>query len=160
MRKNKRSFTLIELLVAMSVIALLIGLSVFGIQQILKGARDTQRRKFLNDMQLAFMNQTLNGGTLPIELTGSLTTVTVGNTVLRLQGALKRSDSDSYSDHHQTTADVTDYCYRNIGPDFVVGAWLENGTYYFVTNTTSVYTEMNQNPTGGPFIAQCNDGIF
>lgn len=52
MSNNKKAFTLIELMVAMGVIAVLIGLSVFGIQTVLRNQRNTERLKFTDDVEL------------------------------------------------------------------------------------------------------------
>jgi prepilin-type N-terminal cleavage/methylation domain-containing protein len=49
--KNIKAFTLIELLVAMAIIAILIGMSVFGVSQGLRASRDTQRRVLVDELQ-------------------------------------------------------------------------------------------------------------
>lgn len=51
--KNIKGFTLIELLVAMAIIAILIGMSVFGVSQGLRASRDTQRRNLVDEVQKA-----------------------------------------------------------------------------------------------------------
>ena len=49
--RDKKGFTLIELLVAMAIIAILIGMAVFGVSQGLLASRDTQRRSLVDEIQ-------------------------------------------------------------------------------------------------------------
>ena len=50
---NKKSFTIVELLVVMAVIGVLISLTVFGIQALEKGERETRRLNDLRNIQVA-----------------------------------------------------------------------------------------------------------
>jgi prepilin-type N-terminal cleavage/methylation domain-containing protein len=50
--KTKKGFTLLELLVAMAIIAVLVALAIFGILQVQKNSRETQRRKALEDVNI------------------------------------------------------------------------------------------------------------
>lgn len=50
--RNKKGFTLLELLVAMAIIAVLLALAIFGILQVQKNSRETQRRKALEDINI------------------------------------------------------------------------------------------------------------
>lgn len=50
--RNKKGFTLLELLVAMAIIAVLLALAIFGILQVQKNSRETQRRKALEDINM------------------------------------------------------------------------------------------------------------
>lgn len=52
MKKQKKGFSLVELLVAMAIIAVLISIAAFGIQIVQRNARNTRRRKFVQDMIL------------------------------------------------------------------------------------------------------------
>lgn len=54
--KNKSAFTLLELLVAMAIIAVLLALAVFGILQVQKNSRETQRRKALEDVNIGIQD--------------------------------------------------------------------------------------------------------
>lgn len=52
-KTNKKGFSLVELLVAMAIIAVLISIAAYGIQIVQKNARNTKRRKIVEDMQIA-----------------------------------------------------------------------------------------------------------
>ena len=54
----KKAFTLLELLVAMAIIAILIALAIFGILQVQKNSRDTQRRKAMEDVKMCIRDST------------------------------------------------------------------------------------------------------
>lgn len=47
---NKKAFSLVELLVAMAIIAVLISIAAFGINITQRNARDTKRRKVVQDL--------------------------------------------------------------------------------------------------------------
>ncbi|GAB4284855.1 MAG: hypothetical protein Kow0081_2260 [Candidatus Dojkabacteria bacterium] len=69
--KTKNAFTLIELLVVMGVIAVLVGMSVFGISALLEAQRDTERRNAGKNLQVAieaFRNRTTDGDFYPAAL--------------------------------------------------------------------------------------------
>lgn len=87
MSRNKKAFTLIELMVAMGVVAVLIGLSVFGIQTVLRNQRNTERLKFASDLQLsatdfynvrrAYPTFTRSGGNVLVRDTSNATFATI-----------------------------------------------------------------------------------
>jgi prepilin-type N-terminal cleavage/methylation domain-containing protein len=49
---NRKGFTLVELLIAMAIIAVLIAIAAYGIQILQRNARNTRRRKVVQDIQL------------------------------------------------------------------------------------------------------------
>lgn len=63
--KNKKGFTLIELLVAMAIIAVLLALAVYGILQVQKNSRETQRRKALEDINIGIQDYYSRYGQYP-----------------------------------------------------------------------------------------------
>lgn len=75
---NKESgFSLVELLVAMAIIAVLISIGAFGISIVQSNARNTKRRKLIEDMQLSIEDYKVNNhGTPPsnVSPTNSMTT--------------------------------------------------------------------------------------
>lgn len=155
--ENKKAFTLVELLVAMAIIAILLGLAVFGITIVQQNARDTQRRSKVNDVEIALNGLIASSITLPANFTaGTATTITAGSTTIQLPGALSRSASATWVD--DTTSAITDYCYGNTSGTslYVVGATLEGGGTYFKSNSGAVYASFGTAPTGtGP---TCVDG--
>ncbi|MBD3362291.1 prepilin-type N-terminal cleavage/methylation domain-containing protein [Candidatus Dojkabacteria bacterium] len=52
MKKINKAFSLVELLVAMAIIAVLISIAAYGIQIVQRNARNTKRRKVVEDLQL------------------------------------------------------------------------------------------------------------
>lgn len=133
----KKSFTLIELLVAMAVIAVLLGLGVFGINIVQQNARDTQRRKMLDNFKVALIASYSSGSSVPFNF-GPYTfnSLYIGGSLLKLEGALARVDTAQ-----STTSSGTSYCYgaNPLGQTFVVGVDLEIGDSIYVTNTTGIY---------------------
>lgn len=74
---TKNGFTLIELLVVISIIAILIALSIFGVQGAFENARDTQRKSDLKQYVTsleAYANRT-NGLYPAQDLGGSITNI-------------------------------------------------------------------------------------
>lgn len=66
--KAKKAFTLLELLVAMAIIAVLIALAIFGIIQVQRNSRETQRRKAAEDINIGIQDYYTNYGEYPEEL--------------------------------------------------------------------------------------------
>lgn len=145
---NKRSFTLVELLVAMAIIAVLISLSVFGINIVQQTARDTQRRAVLRDLDIALNGLRTSGASGFTTGSFSADSITfngtgVGSQVVQLNGPTKRPTTDniigSQAVISNTTNSETDYCAGFSGVNYVIGLLLESGTVIYVNNTGSVY---------------------
>lgn len=147
MRKQK-AFTLVELLVAMAVIAVLLGLAVFGITIVQQNARDTQRRAIINDIEIAINSAIVSGTSLPSSFTAGAQTLTIGGASVPLSGSLQRVASGDTTTA-ATSSTLTDYCYGTSGSTYVVGLQLESGSYYYVTNASGTYTTWNAAPTTG-----------
>ena len=114
--KRHKAFTLIELVVSMAIIAILIMLLITGISTARRTARDTERIKFLEQLNIAVLDFSLNQKTLPdifIENDGTtLTLRRAGRTfvnVLPLNGTLK--SKVGHVESLSSDASGTVYCY-------------------------------------------------
>jgi prepilin-type N-terminal cleavage/methylation domain-containing protein len=151
MEANKKAFTLVELLVAMAIIAILLGLAVFGISVVQQNARDTQRRAKINDFEIALNGLLTSSAALPTDLStgdnaSSTDSVEITDSMsISLDGSLVRGSDFTTA----TTASVTNYCYGQGGTTYVVGVQLEGGGWYFKTNTGQEYTEPGTTPAPG-----------
>lgn len=72
MKKSRAGFTLIELLVVISIIGVLIGLSIFGLQGARESARDAKRRSDLELMRSGLETYRVDCGGYPTVLGTSL----------------------------------------------------------------------------------------
>lgn len=80
---KEKGFTLIELLVVISIIGILIGLSIFGLQSARESSRDARRKADLELIRSGLEIYKADCGSYPVALTSSLMgTETVGNTCL------------------------------------------------------------------------------
>lgn len=70
MIKNKKGFTLIELLVVISILGILLGLSIFGMQSAREASRDGKRKADLEQIRSGLEMYRSDCGSYP---TGSLT---------------------------------------------------------------------------------------
>jgi type II secretion system protein G len=77
--KNKGGFTLIELLVVISIIGILIGLSVFGLQGARKASRDAVRKADLEQIRGALAMYKADCSSYPLALNLSTSTSLVGD---------------------------------------------------------------------------------
>ncbi|MBD3362242.1 prepilin-type N-terminal cleavage/methylation domain-containing protein [Candidatus Dojkabacteria bacterium] len=60
MKLTKKAFSLVELLVAMAIIAVLISIAAYGINIVQRNARDTKRRKAVEDIILVMADAQAN----------------------------------------------------------------------------------------------------
>lgn len=153
--KAKKAFTLVELLVAMAIIAILLGLAVFGITIVQQNARDTQRRSKVNDVEIALAGQLAAGNSLPTAFTvaanaGNTATAAYVNASLTVQLPAPLSRGATPFTNATNTAQ-TNYCYGVSGSLYVVGVSLEGGGVYFKSNSGATYSAFGAAPTGtGP----------
>lgn len=75
----QRAFTLIELLVVISIVGILIGLSVFGLQGARQSSRDAVRKADLETIRSGLAFYKADCGTYPASLNLSSSTTLVGN---------------------------------------------------------------------------------
>lgn len=106
--KAKKAFTLLELLVAMAIIAILISLAIFGILQVQKNSRDTQRRKALEDVNIGIQSFYSKYGQYPDDITFN-----VNEAVLSGAGTDSVELKNSAKAGSTTTTNQTKYSYFN-----------------------------------------------
>lgn len=117
MKSTRRSgFTLVELMVAMSIIAILIGLSAFGISTAQRNLRDNQRRDMVKSVAAGLANYYTFNSEYPTAATFQqlITTLNVPS-----EGVTNPSASSS--------TNSTQYCYAVTNDGYVLGAELEAG---------------------------------
>lgn len=124
-QKKLKAFTLLELIVAMAIIAVLIGLSVVGINTVQRSTRDTERLSAMNDLVLEIESYYGVNGAYP--------SLTVAGNVFTIGGAGGRTvtvDGGATVNLAGTTATGTDYCYDlgTSGASYSIGVSLENKT--------------------------------
>lgn len=128
--KNKKGFTLIELMVAMGIIAVLVSLSIVGIQIVQRSLRNTQRTAVLNDLNLYVAGYFNDNGVYPTtaQVTFGASAITVaGSTAIELSGPTSAGAS--------TTANSTDYCYTSTGATYSIGILREGGSAAHITTS-------------------------
>lgn len=132
--KNMSGFTLIELLVVISIIGVLIGLSIFGLQGARKSSRDAVRKSALEEIRAGVGIYKADCNKFPIS-------VTPGNpsTVLSTSGNSLTGDGVSTSSCLETnvyinkipvdpTSPNADFLYWSDGVTYQVCASLEQNT--------------------------------
>src|SRR5690554_5734437 len=104
MRRDSKAFTLVELMMAMAIIAILIGLSVFGISTAQRVLRDNQRRDAVKSVAAALNVHFATFAEYPSSLDSEETQIKItDNNVVPLTGTQKRGT--------ETDATQTRYCY-------------------------------------------------
>ena len=140
--KKLQGFTLLELIVAMAIIAVLIGLSLLGIQTVQRSSRDTQRRSFVDAVNLEITdyygsrNLYPASGTVTINRTTNVVTVGTGGKTITLTGAgLPLAAAATAS-----TSAGSVYCYTQSGNTYSFGVNLESGSWFNLGNATACTT--------------------
>lgn len=126
--QNKKGFTLLELIVAMAIIAVLMGLSLFGIQAVQRSQRDTERRAALSNVNLEIAAWYGDYGSYPaVTFDATTSTAKIGPTgstqkTVTLKGAAKVGTD--------TTTGTTAYCYNGAGTStYALGVKLESSAW-------------------------------
>lgn len=124
-----RGFSLIELLVVISIMAILISLSAFGLQQARESARDGQRKSDLETIRTGLSFYKADCNRYPIDETGDDFKTLYGDSFTGNDGAC--GNSNSYI--NKTPADPVsgrDYHYlsNDVGTTYTLCAYLESGS--------------------------------
>lgn len=129
MRKTEKAFTLLELIVAMAVIAVLMGLSLYGIQTLQRNQRDTERRSAVSNINLEITSYYSDFGSYPTSLTLQVATktATIGSgataRIVPLKGAAVPLASVG---NPVSTNSGSIYCYSSTsGSSYAIGVNLE-----------------------------------
>lgn len=107
MHTNKKAFTLLELMVAMGILAVLVGLSIIGIQTVQRSLRNTQRDDVMGAVNLKIQDIYTNTGTYPDVVFTPDAVFVDGEEYYKLEGAQKGTTSAE-----GTTPAGTAYCYE------------------------------------------------
>jgi type IV pilus assembly protein PilE len=132
-KRKFAGFTLVELLVAMAIIAVLIGLAVGAISIAQRVSRDNERRSAVQEITANLNAYYASNASYPIRGTGSNNVrrsgnnISVASLVVQLRGAAIASGS--------TSSNGTRFCYARTTGGYVVGAQLEDGSYYVDQST-------------------------
>ncbi|HEC64738.1 MAG TPA: type II secretion system protein [bacterium] len=137
--KKQLAFTLVELLVTMAIIAVILGLTVFGISLAQRASRDVQRRNAVDDINLGVQSYFELNNEYPEtgDITVSGESIEIGTPLGRgyLKIELSGVTGVATNGLNNPTSDLTDasgteYCYELNADGFILGALLENGDWY------------------------------
>jgi len=129
MRKKLQGFTLVELLAAMAIIAILIGLAGFGISIALRNARDSDRRKIIDNMQLVVNDYFTRENEYPASAAVSGSTIVFQDGTGTTIGDAVPFDGNS-SPAASTDSKGTLYQYDDSTSGYLMCASLENGEWF------------------------------
>lgn len=132
--ETKKGFTLLELIVAMAIIAVLMGLSLFGIQSVQRSQRDTERRAALSNINLEVAAWFGDYGEYPDQITFNGTTVSIGSpsnpSRPQKQVTLKGAAVALSGTPTTSTQGGTAYCYiRDTQSTYRLGVSLESSNW-------------------------------
>lgn len=122
--KAKKGFTLLELLVAMAIIAVLLALAIFGILQVQKNSRETQRRKALEDINLGINDFYSRYGQNPeyiefdddeAKICENIGTCNSANVIVPLKNSARSNNPNN------TTTNGTEYYFRLLDDGYQLG---------------------------------------
>lgn len=125
--QTRKGFTLVELMVAMAIVAVLIGLSVFGISTAQRVLRDNQRRDAVNDIAVLlnayYAERQEYPSRINIAAAGAQLVFANDTTkVIPLNGIAKTATGITASDATKTL-----YCYALTSTGYLLGVKLEDG---------------------------------
>ncbi|MBD3363056.1 prepilin-type N-terminal cleavage/methylation domain-containing protein [Candidatus Dojkabacteria bacterium] len=136
--KNKKGFSLVELLVAMAIIAVLISIAAYGIQIVQRNARNTKRRKVVQDLQLTIADFQTNNFSYPTSLSLSGCTVQLdgNNTAQEIRGfnscSVYATGGECAVSTEETNENAIQICYDPT--NLFVGVVLEGNTTGYVSS--------------------------
>ncbi len=116
-----RGFTLIELLVVISIIGILIGLSIFGLQGARESSRDSKRKVDLEQIRSGIEIYKSDCGKYPLNLSTSLVGDDSSNSCSSLNTYISSTPTDPQSPSR-------DYLYSSDGVSYELCAALEQGS--------------------------------
>lgn len=155
---SKESFTLVELLIVMAIVAVLMGIAIYGITIVQRNTRDTARRSKLNEINIYYTELASRGNTglscMPgggncgglgaynhySKPTNSETLIyfppAFGFTI-NIPDFLHREYDVTNSPSIATTSVSTNYCSSGDQSQvlYVIGVQLESGSWYIKTNS-------------------------
>jgi prepilin-type N-terminal cleavage/methylation domain-containing protein len=118
-------FTLVELMVSMAIIAVLMGLSVFGIATAQKILRDDQRRDALKSIAASITSYYATNSAYP-----PVAGVTFATAQVTLATGFIVPLTGPASAAATTTGTQTAYCYSITTDGYRLGAYLEAGSWF------------------------------
>lgn len=138
--KNKKGFTLLELLVAMAIIAVLLALAVFGILQVQRNSRETQRIKALEDVNIGIQSFYNRFGQNPPSVDFQPEKVLICESSLCSQKEeVPLKNSAKTSTTGQTTTNAALYAYELLPDGYRLGYCKENGDVYNAGTSDTKY---------------------
>ena len=134
---TRTGFTLIELLVVISIIGLLLGLSIFGLQGARKSSRDARRKADIELIRSGIEIYRADCGTYPLSLPSPLNgTLPSGNTCLASQTYIAEVPTDPRDP-------TSNYGYTSDGTIYEICASLEQDPGDVVSCSASCGTSCN-----------------
>ena len=140
MHKQHKAFTLVELMVAMAIIAVLIGMSVFGIATAQRVLRDNQRRDNLKNVAAALNSYYATNSTYPSSIasvSGDKTKIQVGTMTVPAAGILQVSTA--------TSTNGTWYCYKLDSSGYMLGVKLEDSAWFNLGSSPNLCSDAASN---------------
>lgn len=138
--KNKKGFTLLELLVAMAIIAVLLALAVFGILQVQRNSRETQRIKALEDVNIGIQSFYNRFGQNPQSVDFQPEKVLICESSLCAQKEeVPLKNSARMTTTGQTTTNAALYAYELLADGYRLGYCKENGDIYNAGTSDTKY---------------------
>ncbi len=140
--RNKKAFSLVEMLVTMAIIAVILGLALFGIAAAQRNSRNTQRRAALSDINVAmqdyYTRKSAYPGGIMLDDAGNMylcdSTCTSTNAVITvpLKSAAKpcadltvTGASSGQTPGCSASSTSSTYCYGNVADGYQIGVCLE-----------------------------------
>jgi len=132
--RNNKGFTLVELLVTMAIIAVILGMTVFGISLAQRASRDAQRRNTVDDINLGIQSYYELYNTYPPtnQLVFSANSLSINRNgtlflAVPLNGITSWTGSNASG---STTSTGTKYCFLLTTGGYLLGAKLESGSWF------------------------------